>query len=72
MLLGIPAVLDSELFSFLSTAPRDGNVSCIGNLVGAQIAPFFRVLTKPIKQTRSKNENDIGQYSVFNMIVATI
>jgi hypothetical protein len=72
MLLGIPAVLNSVVFSFLSTAPRDGDVSCIGNLVGVQVAPFLRVLTKPIKQTRSTNENDIGQYSVFNMRVATI
>ena len=72
MLLGIPAVLDSELFSFLSTAPTDGNVSCIGNLVGVQVAPFLRGLTKPIKQTMSKKENDIGQYSVFNMRLATI
>lgn len=56
MLLGIPTELVSELcnFSSASVALRDSNVSRIGNLVGAHVPPFFRVLTKPVKQTRSK------------------
>lgn len=65
MLLGIPTELVSELcnFSSASVALRESNVSRIGNLVGAHVAPFFRVLTKPVKQMRSKQENDICQRS---------
>ena len=65
MLLGIPTELVSELcnFSSASVALRESSVSRIGNLVGAHVAPFFRVLTKPVKQMRSKQENDICQRS---------